>query len=94
MRKSVNSNVLNVMKHEQKKKYLHNRDIFIDCEGALNAAKGLCRASNSFCLQGYIQKIDLWPFSILFTSDIQVKINYSISIIIFPESCVIYDQNW
>ena len=61
------------MKHEEQKRHRCSRDIYIDCEGALNVSKGLCKASNSSCLQGYIQKIELFPFGIIFASDIQVK---------------------
>ncbi len=68
----MSSNVLNVMRHQEKRKFQIHRDIIKDCEGALNVCKGLCRPSNSSCLQGFIQRIDLVPFSLFLTSDIQV----------------------
>ncbi len=61
------------MRYEQRKRFQIDRDIIKDCEGAFNACRGLCRPSNSSCLQGFIQKIELVPFSILFTSDIHVS---------------------
>jgi hypothetical protein len=63
------------MKHEQRKKFQIDRDIIKDCEGALNVCVGLCRPSNTSCLQGYIQKIEMWPFAIVFATDIQVLLN-------------------
>ena len=77
LRKATNSNVLNVMLHHQRKKFQIDRDMIKDCEGALNVCKGLCRPSNSSCLQGFIQKVELCPsFSIVFASDIQVMFNF------------------
>lgn len=63
------------MRHRHVKKFQIDRDMIKDCEGAMNVCKGLCRPSNSACLQGFIQKVEMCPsFSITFTSDIQVII--------------------
>ena len=61
------------MRHEKKKEFRIHRDVIIDSLGAFNASKGLCRPSNSSCIQGYIQNVELVPFSITFFSDIQVN---------------------
>jgi hypothetical protein len=70
------------MKHREKRRFQIDRDIIKDCEGALNVCRGLCRPSNSSCLQGYIQRIDLVPFSITLTSDIQVIIKIILLIVL------------
>ncbi len=78
LKRSTNSNVLTVMKYSYKKKNRISRDLMTDCQGALNVCEGLCMPSNSSCLQGYIQKINLVPFGLFMVSDIQVNLQKKI----------------